>query len=38
MGFIVGIKPMFGLPTDPCELAIWRVDSEVVPQASFLGQ
>jgi hypothetical protein len=29
---------MFGLPTEPCALAIRMVDSEVVPQQSFLGQ
>ena len=35
---IVGIRPMFGLPTEPCALAIRMVDSEVVPQQSFFGQ
>jgi len=38
MGFIVGIRPMCGLPTGPCALARLRVDSEVVPQQSFFGQ
>lgn len=38
IGFIVGIRPMFGLPTLPWADAMRRVDSEVVPQQSFLGQ
>ena len=38
IGFIVGIRPMCGLPTGPCALARTRVDSEVVPQLSFFGQ
>ena len=38
IGFIVGTSPMCGLPTGPCALASWRVDSEVVPQQSFFGQ
>jgi hypothetical protein len=38
MGFIVGMRPMCGLPTGPWALASWRVDSEVVPQQSFFGQ
>jgi hypothetical protein len=35
---MVGIKPILGLPTDPCALDIRMVDSEVVPQQSFFGQ
>jgi hypothetical protein len=37
-GFMVGIRPRFGLPTEPWTLAIRMVDSEVVPQQSFFGQ
>lgn len=35
---IVGIKPILGLPTEPCALTMRKVDSEVVPQQSFFGQ
>jgi hypothetical protein len=37
-GFIVGMSPKLGLPLPPCMLAMRMVDSEVVPQQSFLGQ
>jgi hypothetical protein len=37
-GFIVGIRPRFGLPDDPWTLDIRMVSSDVVPQASFLEQ
>jgi hypothetical protein len=37
-GFMVGIRPMFGLPTPPCAVAMLRVPGPVVPQQSLSGQ
>jgi hypothetical protein len=37
-GFMVGIKPIWGLPVGPWAVAIFIVESEVVPQQSFFGQ
>jgi hypothetical protein len=37
-GFMVGIKPMWGLPVAVWVVAIFRKESDVVPQQPFFGQ